>query len=164
MKKSTIITAIIVCILSTLTLMSFTSRAESSKYKCMIQMKNYTGEGAYVVISLLDTEGKYTETLYVQGNDDEWYSDITEWWKFYGKRRPDIDAITGETISGGERKISIVEIPNDKINAGYQIRFETAVEDQEYYADDVQFELTSETVKSKVKGKGFIRYIRMMPQ
>lgn len=164
MKKSTIITATIVCMLSVFTLMSFTTNVESSKYKCMIQMKNYTGEGAYVVISLLDTEGKYVETLYVQGNDDEWYSDITEWWKFYGKRRPDIDAITGETISGGERKISVVEIPNDKINAGYKIRFETAVEDQEYYTDDVQFELTTQTVKSKVEGRGFIRYIRMIPQ
>ena len=164
MKKSIIIIASIVCSLSVFTLMSFTSRVESSKYKCMIQMKNYTGEGAYVVISLLDTEGNYVETLYVQGNDDEWYSDITEWWKFHGKRRPDIDAITGETISGGERKISVVEISNDKINAGYKIRFETAVEDQEYYTDDVQFELTSKTVKSKVEGKGFIRYIRMIPQ
>ncbi|WP_420575154.1 DUF2271 domain-containing protein [Kordia sp.] len=144
--------------------MSFQIAEKDSKYKCMIQMKNYTGEGAYVVISLLDTEGNYLETLYVQGNDDEWYSDIIEWWKFYGKRRPDIDAITGETISGGERKISIVAIPDDKINAGYQIRFETAVEDQEYYTDDVQFELTSETVKSKIAGKGFIRYIRMIPQ
>ncbi|WP_298418153.1 DUF2271 domain-containing protein [uncultured Kordia sp.] len=164
MKKSTIIIATVVCILSIFTLMSFTTGVENSKYKCMIQMKNYTGEGAYVIISLLDTDGKYLETLYVQGNDDEWYADITEWWKFYGKRRPDIDAITGETISGGERKISVIEIPNDKINAGYKIRFETAVEDQEYYADDVQFELTTETVKSKIEGKGFIRYIRMIPQ
>ncbi|WP_046744702.1 DUF2271 domain-containing protein [Kordia zhangzhouensis] len=145
-------------------MMGFTSIGSSSKYKCMIQMKNYTGEGAYVVISLLDANGKYVETLYVQGNDDEWYSDITEWWKFYGKRRPNIDSITGETISGGERKISVIEIPDDKIDTGYKIRFETAVEDQEYHVEDVQFELTSQTVKSKVEGNGFIRYVRMIPQ
>ncbi|MEM6718302.1 MAG: DUF2271 domain-containing protein [Bacteroidota bacterium] len=164
MKKSTIIITSIISILSIFVLASFTTTVESSKYKCMIQMKNYTGEGAYIVISLLDAKGEYQQTLYVQGNDDEWYSDITEWWKFHGKRRPDIDAITGETISGGERKISVIEIPDDKINAGYKIRFETAVEDQEYYTDDVQFELTTESVKSKVEGKGFIRYIRMIPQ
>ncbi|MEM6685136.1 MAG: DUF2271 domain-containing protein [Bacteroidota bacterium] len=164
MKKTAIFITILMGILTTGILMSFTTAVESSKYKCMIQMKNYTGEGAYVVISLLDTKGEYQKTLYVQGNDDEWYSDITEWWKFHGKRRPDIDAITGETISGGERKISVIEIPNDKIDAGYKIRFETAVEDQEYYIDDVQFELTAESVKSKVEGTGFIRYIRMIPQ
>ena len=130
----------------------------------MIQMTNYTGEGAYVIVSLIDPEGAYEETLYVQGKDNEWYSEISEWWKFYGKRRLDVDAISGETIAGGERTISIIKIPSEKIDKGYSIRFETSVEDQEYYTDDVQFELTSESVKSKVAGKGFIRYVRMMPQ
>lgn len=138
---------------------------ESKKYKCMIQMTNYTGEGAYIVISLISPEGNYEKTLYVQGDDEEWYHDITQWWKnIYGKKRPNIDAITGATISGGERAITIVNIENDKIDSGYKIRFETAVEDQEYYVNDVEFELTSENVHSKKEGKGFIRYIRMMPQ
>ncbi len=145
-------------------LFSFKKLNESSPYKCMIQMKNYTGEGAYIIISLLNSSGEYEETLYVQGDDDEWYFDITEWWSFQGKKRADIDAITGATISGGERKISVVRIDKNKINKGYKIRFETAVEDQEYYKDDIEFELTSENLKSKIEGKGFIRYIRMMPQ
>jgi len=154
---------IITVIIVTLGVMAF-STAESTKYKCLIQMKNYEGEGAYTVISLLNPQGEYEKTLYVQGDDEEWYHDITEWWNFHGKVRTDIDAITGATISGGNRAISIIEIPNDKINKGYKIRFETAVEDQEYYTSDVEFELTSESVKSKVDGKGFIRYIRMIPQ
>jgi len=144
-------------------IMAFTI-SESTKYKCMIQMTNYEGEGAYIVISLLNPEGEYEKTLFVKGDDSEWYHDITEWWKFHGRVRSDIDAITGATISGGNRAINVIEIPNDKIDKGYKIRFETAVEDQEYYADDVEFELTSESVNSKVEGKGFIRYIRMMPQ
>ncbi len=145
-------------------LFSFKSVSEKTTYKCMIQMTNYSGEGAYVAISLLNPKGEYEKTLFVQGDDDEWYSDITEWWKFHGKVRANIDAITGATISGGERTISIIEIENDKINSGYKIRFETAVEDQEYYKDDIEFELTSETVKAKTEGKGFIRYVRMLPQ
>ncbi|MCI2229043.1 DUF2271 domain-containing protein [Polaribacter sp. MSW13] len=145
-------------------LFSFKKYSESSAYKCMIQMKNYTGEGAYVVISLLTPKGEYEETLYVQGDDDEWYFDITEWWSFQGKKRADIDAITGATISGGQRSISVIRIDNDKLNKGYKIRFETAVEDQEYHKDDVEFELTSENIKSKIEGKGFIRYVRMLPQ
>ncbi len=140
------------------------SSTTSSSYKCMIQMTNYTGEGAYVVISLLNPEGDYEQTLYVQGNDDEWYFDITEWWQFQGRKRSKLDAITGATISGGERAISVIEIDDDKIDKGYKIRFETAVEDQEYYKDDIEFELTSESVRSKVEGKGFIRYIRLLPQ
>ena len=138
-------------------LFSFTTINTSTKYKCMVQMTNYVGEGAYVVISLINPDGQYEKTLYVQGDDEEWYNDITEWWKFQGKVRADIDALTGATISGGERAISVIQIEDSKIDAGYSIRFETAVEDQEYYTKDVQFLLTSESVKSKTEGSGFIR-------
>lgn len=132
--------------------------------KCLIQLTNYTGEGAYVVVSLLNPSGEYEETLYVQGTDSEWYSEIPEWWKFYGKYRPNIDAISGETISGGERTVTVLHIPEAKIDKGYSLRFETSVEDQEYYADDIQFELTTENLKTKKEGKGFIRYVRMLSQ
>lgn len=149
--------------LCVLAIYSFTIFAPSTQYKCMIQMTNYTGEGAYVVISLINPEGKYEKTLYVQGDDEEWYNDITDWWDFYGKKRTSIDAITGATISGGERTISVIEIEDSKIDAGYSIRFETAVEDQNYYTQDVEFKLTSENVSGKKEGTGYIRYVRMMP-
>lgn len=136
----------------------------TSSYKCMIQLTNYSGEGAYIVVSLLNPAGDYEKTLYVQGDDEEWYSDIIEWWKYQGKARTNIDAITGATVSGGGRTISVLKIDNNKIDKGYTLRFETAVEDQEYYANDVAFELTSENLKNKFEGTGFIRYVRMMPQ
>lgn len=132
-------------------------------YKCMVQMINYSGEGAYIVISLIDAEGNYEKTLYVQGDDEDWYHDISEWWRYFSKEQPNIDAITGATVGGGERSINLIEIEDAKIDAGYKIRFETAVEDKEYYAKDVEFPLTSEHVKLKHEGTGFIRYVRMIP-
>lgn len=164
MKTKKIIVIIPLFLLMITALFSFKKLAQSSAYKCMIQMKNYTGEGAYVVISLLNPKGEYEETLYVQGYDDEWYFDIKEWWSFQGKKRAKIDAITGATISGGQRTISVIRIDDNKLNKGFKIRFETAVEDQKYYKNDIEFELTSENIKAKVEGKGFIRYVRMMPQ
>ncbi len=143
--------------------LAFAYNATKKTYKCMIQLTNYTGEGAYIIISLMNPEGEYEETLYVHGNDDEWYHDISEWWSFYGKKRPNIDAITGETIGGGERSISVIEIDDTKIDAGYSLRFETAVEDKEYYKDDVEFKLTTENVAGKHLGKGFVRYVRLIP-
>ncbi|WP_031426629.1 DUF2271 domain-containing protein [Flavimarina sp. Hel_I_48] len=138
--------------------------ADKKTVKCLIQMTNYEGEGAYMVVSLLNPEGEYEETLYVQGTDDEWYSEITEWWQFYSKESSNIDGISGATVSGGERSVSVLQIPVDKIDKGYQLRFETSVEDKKYYKDDLQFELTSENLKSKKEGKGFIRYVRMLAQ
>lgn len=161
MKNFKILTLLFIIIIG---LMSFTSITESTKYKCMIQMTNYTGEGAYIVISLINPDGEYEETLHVKGEDDEWYNTVEEWWDFYGKKRNDIDAISGETMSGGERSISVIEIADEKLDKGYKLRFETAVEDQEYYTSDVEVELTSANVKGKFDGTGFIRYVRLMPQ
>ena len=138
------------------------TKADTTPVKCMIQMTNYTGEGAYVIVSLMNPKGEYEETLYVQGTDPEWYSEISEWWKFYGKTRPNIDAISGETISGGERTVAVLQIQTDKIDKGYSLRFEISVEDKDYFKDDLQFPLTTENLKSKQEGKGFIRYVRML--
>lgn len=161
MKNKRIIFLLLVLILG---FMSFKTLTDSTTYKCMIQMTNYSGEGAYIVISLLNPEGEYEKTLYVKGDDDEWYNTVESWWSFYGKRRTSLDAITGATISGGERAINLIEIENDKLDKGYKLRFESAVEDQEYYTSDVEFDLTTENVTNKIEGNGFIRYIRMMPQ
>ncbi|MGJ8733531.1 MAG: DUF2271 domain-containing protein [Cellulophaga sp.] len=154
----------IIAVLGLFVMAAFTAAPKTSQYKCMIQLKNYEGEGAYVVVSLLDAEGKYVETLNVLGDDPEWYHDLTKWYNFFEKKKSSIDAITGATISGGERAIKVIKIDDDKINNGYKIRFETAVEDQKYVEDDVTFELTSASVNSKVDGTGYIRYIRMLPQ
>tara|TARA_B100000768_G_scaffold42540_1_gene41417 strand:+ start:188 stop:676 length:489 start_codon:yes stop_codon:yes gene_type:complete len=143
---------------------SFTETQEATTYKCMIQLTNYTGEGAYIVVSLLDEKEEYEETLYVQGEDAEWFSEITRWWKFYGLRRPNIDAISGPTVSGGNRTVNLLKIPTEKIDAGYILRFETSVEDQSYYPNDVQFELTQDNLSKQTEGRGFIRYIRMIKQ
>lgn len=147
-------------------LLSFKSpEPKTSKYKCMIQLKNYNGEGAYVIVSLLNPEGDYENTLQVLGDDSEWYHDLTRWWKYYGKDTYNIDAITGASITSGQRTIKVIEIPDDKINKGYKIRFETAVEDEEYYPDDVLVEINEENLKGKkVEGNGYIRYIRILPQ
>lgn len=154
---------IISLLLIALVCASFNTKLETKKYKCMVQLTNYSGEGAYIIISLIDPKGNYEKTLYVQGDDAEWYHTVTEWWKFHDKKRSNIDAITGATISGGERSIHVIEIEDSKIDSGYSIRFETAVEDQEYHTKDVEFELTSTNVNSKKEGTGYIRYVRMLP-
>ncbi len=141
--------------------LSFTQQASSKKYKCLIQLTNYKGEGAYVVASLIDPQGKYERTLQVIGDDPEWYSELTEWWKFYGKRKV-IDGITGATIKAGERTVKVLDIDDSKMNKGYKIRFETAVEDEYYYAKDAEVVLSTENLNVKVEGKGYIRYVRLI--
>jgi len=155
---------IVFLVLAVFIFVAFTIK-EHSAYKCMIQMKNYSGEAAYIVISLVDRENHYKEKLYVQGDDDEWFSEISSWWEFYGKYRPNLDAISGATVGPGKRIVNQINIPEDAFGKDYKLRFETAVEDNAYYEQDIEIELSSlDSLNKKIEGSGYIRYVRMLSQ
>jgi len=138
----------------------FAQAQNTVKYKCMIQMTNYTGQGAYLVVSLVNKDGLYDKALYVLGPDKKWYPDLKEWHKAYKKKPTNISAVTGASVSGGDRSMVTLELDKAKINAGYKLRFETAVEDKEYYVSDLEIPLTTESLAAKSEGKGYIRYVR----
>ena len=140
---------------------SFQANAQTSKYKCMLQMSNYVGEGAYIVVSLINAKGEYEKTLYVMGDDKKWYKSLKEWHKFYSKKPSDISATTGASVTGGDRSITTFEIEDSKINKGYKLRFESSVEDQKYYTADLELPLTTTAMADKTEGKGYIRYVRL---
>lgn len=131
-----------------------------TKYKCMVQMTNYVGEEAYIVVSLIDSKGAYEKTLYVMGPDKKWYNQIKEWNKFHSKKPTNISAITGASVAGGDRSVTTFEIENAKINKGYKLRFETSVEDKPYHAKDIEVPLTTEGLAAKTEGTNYIRYVR----
>lgn len=134
--------------------------AQTSKYKCMLQMSNYVGEGAYIVVSLINPKGQYEKTLYVMGDDKKWYKDLKEWFKFYNKKKK-VDAKTGASVAGGDRSVTIFEIEDSKWNSGYKIRFESAVENQKYHIADAEIELNTTAAMEKVEGKGYIRFVKL---
>ncbi|MBP7470153.1 MAG: DUF2271 domain-containing protein [Flavobacterium sp.] len=142
-------------------LLSFQATAQTSKYKCMLQMSNYVGEGAYVVVSLINAKGEYEKTLYVMGDDKKWHKTLKEWHKFQSKKKENISAKTGASVTGGDRSITTIEIEDTKINKGYKLRFETSVEDQKYYVNDIEIPVTAEGLAAKTEGKGYIRYVRL---
>ena len=140
---------------------SYTESGKSS-YKCMVQLVNYEGEAAYVAVSLINPAGEYEKTLHVMGKDEDWYPDLTSWFSFF-EDNADIDGTSSASIAGGERRVLVLNIDEDKIDAGYRIRFETAVEEQKYYEQDLEIPLTKEGIQGKFEGNGYIRYIRIMP-
>lgn len=144
-------------------LLSFTKSESDTSYKCMMQMINYSGENAYVVVSLMKPDGKYDRTLSVHGKDEKWYSDIIQWWGHQKKAKQKIDGVTGASIAGGQRSMSVVKIPSTLINKGYKIRVESAVESQTYHKQDIEFEYKSDNINQKIDGKGYVKYIRLIP-
>lgn len=143
-----------------LTLPTLSFAQKTSKYKCMVQMTNYVGEGAYIAVSLIDAKGAYEKTLYVMGSDKKWYPDLKEWHKAFKKKPTNISAITGASVTGGDRSVTVLDIEDAKINKGYKLRFETAVEDNKYYLKDLEIPLTTDGLAAKTEGTGYIRYVR----
>lgn len=161
-KKLKNITVVLILILG---LFSFTIlNMNKQSYKCMVQLKNYDGEGAYIVVSLLNPDGKYNSTLWMMGEDEDWYEYFEKWWVFNEKAQEDIDAISGESIIGGERKQINFKVDKSLLDKGYKLRFESAVEDQDYHSKDVEIDFSSENFNKKIQGNGYIRYINIAPQ
>ena len=146
-----------------ITAFTFSATGQTKKYKCLLQMSNYIGEGAYVIVSLVSPQDAYEKTLYVMGADKKWYKSIDEWYKFYAKKPANLSAVTGASVTGGDRSINVIEIENSKINTGYKLRFETAVEGKKYYLKDVEIPLTTAALSMKSEGTGYIRYVRLIP-
>ncbi|OEK04008.1 DUF2271 domain-containing protein [Roseivirga misakiensis] len=136
--------------------------SEEISYKCLIQLTNYGGEGAYVVLSLLNDQGEYVETLSVHGDDEDWYEDLPAWYEFYPPNKEKIDGMAGASISSGGRKVASLKVDASLINAGYKLRFETAVEDQDYHEKDLEIDLTEEVAGQRLKGNGYIRYVQLI--
>lgn len=137
------------------------SFAQTSKYKCMVQMNSYQGEAAYVVISLINPQGAYDKTLYVLGSDKQWYNTVKEWHKYQTKTKAKLSAITGASVAGGDRAVFVMEVEDAKIGKGYKLRFESAVEEQKYHVADVEIPLTSEGLAERTTGSGYVRMVRL---
>ncbi len=135
--------------------------AQSGKYKCMIQMNSYEGLEAYVVISLIDPKGAYEKTLYVLGTDKQWYNTLKEWYKFETKTKAKLSAITGASVAAGDRAVKTIEIEDTKLNKGYKLRFESAVEEQKYHVTDIEIPLTTEKLAERADGTGYIRFVKL---
>ncbi len=142
-------------------LMAVPSMAQSGKYKCMLQMIAYEGEAAYVVISLINPKGEYEKTLAVLGPDKKWYNTLTDWDKFQEKAKEKLNAVTGASVGGGDRAVRTIEIEDAKIDKGYTLRFESAVEEQKYHVTDAEVPLTTEGITQRVNGKGYIRFVKL---
>ncbi|WP_300675543.1 DUF2271 domain-containing protein [Soonwooa sp.] len=138
--------------------------AQTSKYKTMIQMDAYSGKNAYVVISLINPKGQYEQTLGVLGDDNEWYNTLKEWDKFQKVKKQKLNGITGASVGGGARATRVIEFDSSKLDKGYKIRFESAVETQKYYSKDAEVPLSSDVLDSKtaVAGTGYIKAIRFL--
>jgi hypothetical protein len=141
---------------------SFSEPSAPMSFKCLVQLTNYTGEGAYVIVSLLDDKGKYQKTLQVFGKEKRWWKDIPSWFKFYTDSKENVDGVSGASITAGSRKVFTFTAAEQQFSKGYKLRFETAVEDQVYKERDVEIVLSENVAGQTFNGSGYVRYVKLI--
>jgi hypothetical protein len=143
---------------ATLALSTFAAMAEEAVV--VVQLNEYVGDEAYFALYLVNPEGKYEKTLWLSGPEKVWWPQTARWFGYFSRNAEDVDAITGASTPSGSRAVMRLDIDPKLIDAGYTLRVETSVDQQENYQQDAEVALTHANERVKTPGTGYVRYIR----
>ena len=103
--------------------------AEARPLTLNTTLTNYGGNGAYLAIYLTDAQGKVHSTLHVAAPKAKYHNHLRDWSRGSAAARRTIDGITGASVGSGQSLKVSVDVADALIDAGYQIRIDSAVED-----------------------------------
>ena len=121
-----------------------------------VQLQNYGGNNAYLAMYLTDATGKYKKTLWVAGKKSKYYKHLSAWARGSGLNAREFDGVTGASVGSGKSLKVAVELADVLIDAGYEIRIDSAVEDGRDNPAETRVPLTKTGAGKPVKGRGYI--------
>lgn len=121
------------------------------------QMKNYAGDGAYLAIYVTDANGVYQKTLWVSGKKAKYYRNLRDWARGSGMKPAEFDGVSGASVGSGRALKVTVELADALIDAGYEIRVDSAVEDGRDNPAEVRTPLTTEGAGKPSTGSGYVQ-------
>jgi hypothetical protein len=121
------------------------------------QLQNYGGNGAYLAFYVTDAGGKYRKTLWVSGNKTKYYKHLSDWARGSGLNASEFDGLTGASVGSGKTLKVTVDVADALIDAGFEIRVDSAVEDGRDNPADARTPLTKQGAGKPVKGRGYIQ-------
>ncbi len=121
------------------------------------QLKGYGGNGAYLAIYVTDAAGKYQKTLWVSGKKAKYYKNLRDWARGSGMKASEFDGVSGASVGSGRTLKVTVEVADALIDAGYEIRVDTAVEDGRDNPMDVRTPLTTAGAGKPSTGRGYVQ-------
>lgn len=119
-------------------------------------LKNYSGDGAYMAIYITDAKGQYQQTLWVAGGKVKYYRHLRDWARGSGMKPSEFDGVSGASVGSGHVLKVTAEVADTLIDAGYEIRVDTAVEDARDNPAEVRTPLTTEGAGKPTAGRGYI--------
>lgn len=123
------------------------------------QLTNYGGDGAYVVMYVTDKAGGYRGTLWMAGREAKYYKHLRDWRRAAGSGAR-LDGITGASVGAGKTLRATLDVSDALLDAGYQIRIDTAVEDMNENPSEVIVPLTTSGAGASTKGRGYVKSFR----
>ena len=124
------------------------------------QLKSYRGDGAYLALYLVDAQGQYQRTLWVAGKKSKYYKHLSGWAQGSGLRSSEYDGVTGASVMSGETLNVTLDVADTLIDAGYEVRVDTAVEDMRDNRAEVSAPLPSDGVGKSFPGRGYVQSFR----
>ena len=121
------------------------------------QLQSYSGNGAYLAFYLTDATGQYKKTLWVAGQKSKYYKHLRDWARGSGMKASEFDGVSGASVGSGKSLKVTVELADALIDAGYEIRVDSAVEDQRENPADVRAPLTKQGAGKPVAGRGYVK-------
>jgi hypothetical protein len=120
-------------------------------------LQNYGGNGAYLAIYLTDAAGKYQKTLWVAGTKVKYYRHLSDWARGSALNPREFDGVSGASVGSGKSLKVTVELADALIDAGYQIRIDSAYEDGRDSPAEVRIPLTKTGSGKPAGGRGVVK-------
>ena len=119
-------------------------------------LKDYRGNEAYLAIYVTDAQGAYQRTLWVSGKKAKYYKHLRDWVQGGGSKPAEFDGLTGASVGGGETLEVAVELEDALIDAGYEIRIDSAVEDKRDNRGEIKVPLTQQATTVNGGAQGYV--------
>lgn len=134
--------------------------AEARELNLSTTLDEYRGDKAYLAIYLTDAQGQYQRTLWVAGRKAKYYKHLGDWARGSGRRAAEFDGLSGASVGSGDTLKVSVDVADSLIDAGYQIRIDSAVEDKRSHRAEVKVPLTLEGSGKDNAGSGYVSIFR----
>lgn len=121
------------------------------------QLQNYGGNAAFLAFYLTDANGQYKKTLWVAGKKAKYYKNLRDWARGSGLKSAEFDGVSGASVGSGSTLKVTVELADALIDAGYEIRVDSAVEDKRDSPIDVRVPLTTAGAGKPSPGRSYIK-------
>lgn len=144
-------------VLGLASVLALSGAAQARELTLTSELKNYSGNEAYLAFYVTDANGQYQSTLWVAGKKAKYYKHLRDWARGSGLSLSEYDGISGASATSGRTLNVTVQVDDALLDAGYQIRVDSAVEDQRDNRADVTVPLTTAGAGQPVAGRGYIQ-------